>query len=137
MNDSSPGSARNLKSQLLPMIFPSGINGLPNDDCGAQISLSQTSLDTPPVAIVAKRGSSYRDLICPYGSSRNDGSSPLQENWRELVLRELLRKAEDIDADAIIRVDYQNDGVIRIDETGVNLKRVVATGIAVKLSCAA
>jgi Putative heavy-metal-binding len=63
--------------------------------------------------------------------------SPLQENWRELVLRELTRKAEDIDADAIIRVDYQNDGVIRIDDTGVNLKRVVATGIAVKLSCAA
>ena len=62
---------------------------------------------------------------------------PLQENWRELVLRELMRKAEDIDADAIIRVDYQNDGVIRIDETGVNLKRVVATGIAVKLSRAA
>ena len=63
--------------------------------------------------------------------------SPLQENWRELVLRELIRKAEDIDADAIIRVNYQNDGAIRIDETGVNLKRVVATGIAVKLSCAA
>jgi hypothetical protein len=62
--------------------------------------------------------------------------SPLQENWRELVC-ELMRKAEDIDANAIIRVDYQNDGVIRIDETGVNLKRVVATGIAVKLSCAA
>ena len=54
--------------------------------------------------------------------------SPLQENWRELVLRELIRKAEDIDADAIIRVNYQNDGVIRIDETGVNLKREVATG---------
>jgi hypothetical protein len=43
--------------------------------------------------------------------------SPLQENWRALVLRELMRKAEDIDADAIIRVDYQNDGVIRINET--------------------
>jgi hypothetical protein len=63
--------------------------------------------------------------------------SPLQEKWRELVLRELIRKAEDIDADAIIRVDYQNDGVIRINETNVKLKRVVATGIAVKLSCAA
>ena len=62
--------------------------------------------------------------------------SPLQENWRELVLRELIRKAEDIDADAIIRVDYQNDGVM-INETGVKLKCVVATGIAVKLSCAA
>jgi hypothetical protein len=63
--------------------------------------------------------------------------SPVQENWRELVLRELIRKAEDIDADALIRVDYQNDGVIRIDETGVKLKRVVATGIAVRLSHAA
>jgi hypothetical protein len=63
--------------------------------------------------------------------------SPLQENWREFVLRELIRNAEDIDADAIIRFDYQNDGVIRIDETGMKLKRVVATGIAVKLSCAA
>jgi hypothetical protein len=51
--------------------------------------------------------------------------------------RKLIRNAEDIDADAIIRVDYQNDSVIRIDETGVKLKRVVATGIAVKLSCAA
>jgi hypothetical protein len=62
--------------------------------------------------------------------------SPLQENWRELVLRELIRKAEDIDADAIIQVNYQNDGAIRVDETRVKLKRVVATGIAVKLSCA-
>jgi hypothetical protein len=63
--------------------------------------------------------------------------SPLQEKWRELILRELIRKAEDIDAGAIIRVDYQNDGVIRINETNVKLKRAVATGIAVKLSCAA
>ena len=63
--------------------------------------------------------------------------SPLQENWRELVLRKLIRDAEDIDADAIIQVDCQNDGVIRIDETGVKLKHVVATGIAVKLSRAA
>src|SRR4030088_1545729 len=30
-------------------------------------------------------------------------------------LRELMRKVEDIDAYAIIRVDYQKDGVIRID----------------------
>ena len=62
---------------------------------------------------------------------------PLHKNWRELVLRELIRKAEDIDADAIIGVDYRNDTSIRIEETGVNLKRVVASGMAVKLSCAA
>ena len=66
-----------------------------------------------------------------------ENSEPLQPNWRELILRELIRTAEDVDADAIIWVDYQNDGGVRIDETGVKLKRVVATGIAVKVSCAA
>jgi hypothetical protein len=66
-----------------------------------------------------------------------ENSEPLQPNWRELILRELIRTAEDIDADAIIEVDYQNGGAVRIDETGVKLKRVVATGIAVKVSCAA
>jgi hypothetical protein len=66
-----------------------------------------------------------------------ENSEPLQPNWRELIMRELIRTAEDIDADAIIEVDYQNDGAVRNDETGVKLKRVVATGIAVKLSCAA
>ena len=66
-----------------------------------------------------------------------ENSEPLQPNWRQLILRELIRTAEDIEADAIIGVDYQNGGTIRIAETGVKLKRVVATGIAVKLSCAA
>ena len=66
-----------------------------------------------------------------------ENSEPLQHNWREFMLRELIRTAEDIDADAIIGVDYQNGGAVRIDETGVKLKRVVATGIAVKVSCAA
>src|ERR1700675_654930 len=66
-----------------------------------------------------------------------EGSTPLQDNWRELILRDLIRKAEDIDADAIIGLDYQSDEGIRNEETGMNLKRIVATGIAVKLSCAA
>jgi hypothetical protein len=66
-----------------------------------------------------------------------ENSEPLQDNWRDLILHELIRKAEDIDADAIIGVDYQNGGAERIDETGVKLKRVVATGIAVRVSCAA
>jgi hypothetical protein len=66
-----------------------------------------------------------------------EGSTPLQDNWRELILRDLIRKAEDIDADAIIGLDYQNDAPLRSEETGVKLKRIVATGIAVKLSCAA
>ena len=66
-----------------------------------------------------------------------ENSEPLQHDWRELILRELIRTAEDIDADASIGVDYQNGGTMRIDETGGKLKRVVATGIAVKLACAA
>jgi hypothetical protein len=59
-----------------------------------------------------------------------------QDDWRELALRELIRRAEDIDADAIIGVDYETDGV-PIEETGVRLNRVLATGVAVKLSCLA
>jgi hypothetical protein len=50
--------------------FPRQHQWPPNDGCGAQISPSQTSLDPPPVAILAKRGSllSDRDLICHFGS---------------------------------------------------------------------
>ena len=62
---------------------------------------------------------------------------PPQDNWRELVLSELIRRAEDIDADAIIGFDYETDGIVPVEETGVQLKRILATGIAVKLSCAA
>jgi Putative heavy-metal-binding len=63
--------------------------------------------------------------------------APPQDNWRELVLSELIRRAEDIDADAIIGLDYQTDGIVAVEETGVQLKRILATGIAVKLSCVA
>jgi hypothetical protein len=44
---------------------------------------------------------------------------------------------EDVDADAIIALDYETGDVIRDTETGLELKRVATTGIAVKLSCAA
>ena len=63
--------------------------------------------------------------------------APPQDNWRELVLSELIRRAEDIDADAIIALDYETDGIVPVEETGVQLKRILATGVAVKLSCAA
>ena len=66
-----------------------------------------------------------------------EGSAPLQDNWRELILRDLIRKAEDIDADAIIGFDYETDGIVSVEGTGVQLKRILATGVAVKLSCAA
>ena len=63
--------------------------------------------------------------------------APLQDNWRELVLSELIRRAEDIDADAIIDLDYETDSIVLIEGTGVQLKRILATGVAVKLACAA
>ena len=63
--------------------------------------------------------------------------SPSQGNWREFVLSELIREAEDIDADAIIGLDYEIDSIIPVSESGVRLKRILATGMAVKLSCAA
>ena len=63
--------------------------------------------------------------------------SPPQDNCRELILSELIRRAEDIDADAIIGFDYETDGIVSVEGTGVKLKRILATGVAVKLSCAA
>jgi uncharacterized protein YbjQ (UPF0145 family) len=65
-----------------------------------------------------------------------DGAS-LQDNWRKRALNELVRKAEDIDADAIVGIAYEIDSIISVEGTGVQLKRILATGTAVKLSCAA
>ena len=75
--------------------------------------------------------------IAAASSWHPEGRAPLQANWRELILQDLIRKAEDIDADAIIGLDYQRDESIRNEETGMNLNRIIATGLAVKLSCAA
>ncbi len=63
--------------------------------------------------------------------------APLQDHWREAVLDELAQKAEDLDADAIVALDYVTSDVIRDSETGLQLNRIAVTGIAVKLSCAA
>ena len=65
------------------------------------------------------------------------GYVPTSDNWRERVLQDLIRRAEDIDADAIIGVDYVVEPVEGRDESGIELERVCATGIAVKLANAA
>ncbi len=62
--------------------------------------------------------------------------APMRDDWRERALRELIRRAEEVDADAIISLDYETDGV-PVEGTGVLLERILATGVAVKLSCAA
>ncbi|HEX3497055.1 MAG TPA: heavy metal-binding domain-containing protein [Methylocella sp.] len=66
-----------------------------------------------------------------------DNVAPPQNHWREFVLSELIHKAEDIDADAIIGFDNETDSIVPVKETGVRLKRILATGMAVILPCAA
>ena len=65
------------------------------------------------------------------------GYTPVSNNWRERVLQDLIRRAEDVDADAIIGVDYKIEPVEGRDERGIELERVCATGIAVRLANAA
>lgn len=65
------------------------------------------------------------------------GYVPSSNNWREHVLQDLIRRAEDIDADAIIGVDYAIEPVDLESEGGVELERICATGIAVRLANAA
>lgn len=65
------------------------------------------------------------------------GYVPVSDNWRERVLQDLIRRAEDIDADAVIGVDFKVEPVEFQSDGGVELERVLATGIAVKLANAA
>jgi len=65
-----------------------------------------------------------------------ESGAPLHDHWREEILRELMLKAQDIDADAIIDLVFETEPALRIDETGVRKRRIIASGIAVKLSCA-
>ncbi|ACB94929.1 heavy metal-binding domain-containing protein [Beijerinckia indica] len=65
------------------------------------------------------------------------GTLPHQGNWRERLLADLIRRAEDIGADAIVGVNYQDEGTAVTSETGVALKRVMVTGTAVRLARAA
>ena len=59
------------------------------------------------------------------------------DDWRELALKQLIQRADDVDADAIIDVKYETDRISPVEQTGVPLRRVLATGIAVKLAVAA
>ena len=63
--------------------------------------------------------------------------NPTSNNWRERVLQDLIARAEDIDADAIIGVDFAVEPVEQFDENGIELERICATGIAVRLAHAA
>jgi uncharacterized protein YbjQ (UPF0145 family) len=60
-------------------------------------------------------------------------SSNWTEAWREHALRNLIRRAEDIDADAIVGLEFEIDDDLSMGETGVALARIRAKGIAVKV----
>jgi uncharacterized protein YbjQ (UPF0145 family) len=53
--------------------------------------------------------------------------------WKEAALQQLIRRAEDIDADAIIGLDYEIDGLTDPDDSGLQLQRIAATGLAVRI----
>lgn len=53
--------------------------------------------------------------------------------WREAALQQLIRHAEEMEADAIVGVGYRVAETIGIEDSGVELQRIAATGVAVKL----
>jgi uncharacterized protein YbjQ (UPF0145 family) len=62
------------------------------------------------------------------------GRSRLRDGeWKEAALQQLIRRAEDIDADAIIGLDYVIDGETDPNDTGLKLQRIAATGLAVRI----
>ncbi|MCL2453545.1 MAG: YbjQ family protein [Alphaproteobacteria bacterium] len=64
-------------------------------------------------------------------------SAPLEDGWQAIALKDLIRKAEEIDADAIVGLDYETDSIVSVETPNVRLKRILITGKAVKLSCLA
>jgi len=60
-----------------------------------------------------------------------------ERNWKDVALARLIAAARDLDADAIIEVDYRVDGVQTFDLANFPLERISATGVAVKLARAA
>lgn len=53
--------------------------------------------------------------------------------WREAALQQLIRHAEEMQADAIVGVGYHVAETVGIEDSGVELQRIAATGVAVKL----
>ena len=58
-------------------------------------------------------------------------------NYRNSALERLIAAARDMEADAIIGVNYELDGVVTNDLAALPLERVQVSGIAVKLARAA
>ncbi len=58
----------------------------------------------------------------------------LETELRARALQALIRRAEDIDADAIVGVEYEVDASLSMAEGGVAMQRIRVKGIAVTLA---
>ena len=54
-------------------------------------------------------------------------------DWKARALEKLVRAAEDVEADAIVEVDFAVDG-LRADHLADRLERISAKGVAVRLA---
>jgi len=65
------------------------------------------------------------------------GAGDVDANLSRLkALHQLMRAAEDCDADALVDVDYSEEILPRAEHSGAALKRICATATAVKLKSA-
>jgi hypothetical protein len=62
------------------------------------------------------------------------GLQPHEIDWQKSVMADLVSKAEDLYADAIIEVNYKVDDACVDGGFGVKRQRILATAVAVKLS---
>ncbi|MGH6680828.1 MAG: heavy metal-binding domain-containing protein [Bradyrhizobium sp.] len=58
----------------------------------------------------------------------------LEAKLREHALEALIRRAEDVDADAIVGVEYAVDAGDTMGESGIAMQRIRVRGIAVTLA---
>lgn len=58
----------------------------------------------------------------------------LEAELRKHALQALIRRAEDIDADAIVGIEYDVDAGLAMAESGVTMQRIRVRGIAVTLA---
>lgn len=58
----------------------------------------------------------------------------LEAELRERALQALIQRAEDVDADAIVGVEYEVDAGLSMSEGGVAMQRIKVKGIAVTLA---
>lgn len=73
------------------------------------------------------------EAVSTWHAAGKDAAEAASESLREHALRNLIRCAEDVDADAIVGLEFEIDRGAAMTETGVALARIRARGIAVRI----